>query len=352
MKIFKKALLIIISILIITTTLIGSDIKRNSIFVKQEIVKAAVIVNSFDNEYMVLMREQLKQIQEANVGKIEFTFFDANGNQDNQNQIIDSAIKNNYDVLMINLVDVSTGVVDTVIDRIKISGIPVAFFNIEPFIRDSIKSYGKAVIVASDAEQSGTLQGEIIIDEWNKNNNAVDRNKDNALQYIMLAFSEDNTLSVARANYSIAAIRNAGITPAPIDLKTSDGSEEESRKVIQPLLLTYGDRIEAIIASNDTMAIGAIQALQAYGYNSGVQSRQIIVVGGNGVPEALELINNGFMTGTVIQDAPEMAKALYSIGINLALDKNPLEGTTYKFDETGITIRLPYTKYIKANNQN
>jgi methyl-galactoside transport system substrate-binding protein len=42
-----------------------------------------------------------------------------------------------------------------------------------------------------------------------------------------------------------------------------------------------------------------------------------------------------------------LAEALYAIGMNLVYNKNPLEDTNYKFDETGIIIRLPYYEYVK-----
>ena len=94
------------------------------------------------------------------------------------------------------------------------------------------------------------------------------------------------------------------------------------------------------------MAIGAIQALQKYGYNKGDKTKIIPVFGVDAIPEAQDLIRKGFMTGTVIQDAPAMAKAFYTVGMNLVYNKNPLEGTDYKFDETGVAIRIPYREYI------
>lgn len=51
------------------------------------------------------------------------------------------------------------------------------------------------------------------------------------------------------------------------------------------------------------------------------------------------------MTGTVFQDPNQTAEALYSIGMNLVGNKNPLENTNYKFDETGVTIQMPYQEY-------
>ena len=119
-----------------------------------------------------------------------------------------------------------------------------------------------------------------------------------------------------------------------------------ARKATEAALLKYGDKIEAIIANDDSMALGAIQALQAYSYNKGDKTKTIAVVGVDAIPAAQDLIRKGFMTGTVIQDAPAMAKALYTVGMNLVYGKNPLEGTQYKFDQTGVSIRIPYQQYI------
>ena len=53
------------------------------------------------------------------------------------------------------------------------------------------------------------------------------------------------------------------------------------------------------------------------------------------------------MTGSVFQDPRAFADALYTVGMNLVDNKDPLEGTNYKFDETGVTIKLPYYEYIQ-----
>ena len=51
------------------------------------------------------------------------------------------------------------------------------------------------------------------------------------------------------------------------------------------------------------------------------------------------------MAGTVAQDPKELANALYSIGLNLVYNRDPLEGTDYKFDDTGVVIKLSYRPY-------
>jgi methyl-galactoside transport system substrate-binding protein len=119
-----------------------------------------------------------------------------------------------------------------------------------------------------------------------------------------------------------------------------------AKSIMEQLLLKYSNKIEVIIANNDAMAIGAIQALQKYGYNMGDKTKTIAVFGIGGIPEAQELINKGFMAGTVPQNTFYVANAIYSVGMNLASGKAPLEGTNYKFDKTGVIILIPFQEYI------
>ena len=66
------------------------------------------------------------------------------------------------------------------------------------------------------------------------------------------------------------------------------GIQNVAQNVTEALILKYGDKIEVIISNDDSMAIGAIQALQTYGYNKGDKTKTIPVVG---VDEVLKLKN-------------------------------------------------------------
>lgn len=107
-------------------------------------------------------------------------------------------------------------------------------------------------------------------------------------------------------------------------------------------MLKYGNRIEVIVSNNDAMAIGAIETLQKFNYNTGNTSNCIPVFEIDGILAAKDLIRKGFMTGTVVEDPNDTATALYTVGMNLVNNNPPLEDTTYKFDETGFIIRIPY----------
>jgi len=350
MKILRKIFILIMVPVMITTPLIGSVQKNESIssnVVPGQIVKVGVIVSTFDNVYISLVSKSLEKIQKENSGKVAFTFFDGKRDPVIHNQLIDTALQKDFDLFLVNFVDTSTATVSPVIDKVKQKNVPLILFNIAPFLTESIKSYNKALIIATDVEQSGILEGKLLVDQWNTNKLTLDKNKDNILQYVMLSGNRTDTLSIARTNYSVSAIKDAGIKTEELALLVTTGTQESAKNAIESLFSNQGNKIEAIIANDDTMAIGAIEALQHYGYNKGDKALTISVVGINGIPEAEDLIKKGFMTGTVVQDAPAMAEALYTVGMNLVDGKYALQGTDYKFDETGVIIKMPYHPYIE-----
>lgn len=309
-------------------------------------IRAAVLLYRFDDEFIAEVRKSLENIQAQNQGKVQFTFYDGMGNQAIQNQTLVGVLNEGTDLFLVNLVDIEEA--QNVIDRIKQYNIPVILFNREPRTADPMKSYSKSCYIGTDARQAGVLQGRILVEEWNNNRINTDTNHDDILQYIMLTGNSDNIEAIGRTKYSVLAIKSAGINTEELALRVCNWDRELARKATESLYFRFGNRIEAIIANNDAMAIGAIELLQSVGYNTGDPSRTIAVVGVDALDEAQDLIAKGYMTGTVLQDNYAMAESLYLVGMNFVFGRSPLEGTNYTFDETGVAIRLPYREYIKS----
>lgn len=343
----KKTLAIII-IMIIVSIILGSRdekvIDTSSRVSEGEPVKVGVLLYKFDDAYISLVRQSLEEIQKNNKGRVEFTFYDGKGDQSIQNESIDTLLKSeNVDLLLLNLVDIRSA--QSIINRIKERNIPVILFNREPATTDAIESYAKALFIGTNSEEAGILQGKILANAWNTNKATIDRNQDNIMQYIMLEGEANNIEAIARTKYSVLTINEAGIQTQELALRVCNWEQSLAKDATEALLLSYGNKIEAIIANNDSMAMGAIEALQKQGYNNGDATRTIPVVGVDAIPAAQELVKNGVMTGTVLQDASAMANALYTVGMNLVYNKDPLESTEYKFDDTGVSIRIPYKEY-------
>ena len=193
--------------------------------------------------------------------------------------------------------------------------------------------------------QGGTLQGKMIVDAWKNHKQLIDKNQDDVLQYILLIGEKLNKTSIDRSAYSISTIQEADIKTEELASPILNWDTESAKNTVGALFFRYGNKIEAIISNDDSMAIGAVQALQKYGYNSGNNSQSIPVVGLDGVSEAKELVSKGIMLGTASQETADMANAIYTVGMNLVYDRNPVEGVPYKLDETGVAVFLPYQEY-------
>lgn len=345
MKIFKK--IITISIIAIIMTII----LENNLYMVKCItndycvtlpVKAALFAKDLNDDYIEYLRKDFENIQKNNEGKIIFNFYDAKFNKSTQIADINDKLNQGVDLILLDIVDIDD--LEEVIKKIAQYNVPVLVFNREPSSIDVIKSYKKAFLVGTDSKQAGILQGKMITDAWNSNKQAIDKNNDSILQYIMLVGERFNQTSMDRSKYSILTIHQAGIKTQELASPILNWNTESAKSTVEALFLRYGNQIEAIISNDDSMAIGAVEALQKYGYNNGNESRVIPVVGVDGVPEVKELISKGFMLGTALQ-APDLANTIYTIGMNLVYDRDPVEGTPYKLDETGVSVLIPFQEY-------
>lgn len=351
MKIVKNILTITMVEIIIISVLQGSSPKTiiTSANSTGRPVKGAVFLLDFSDDYISLVGEKLKDIQNKSDGKVEFTFYDGKSNQDIQNDSIDKALKEGVDFILLNIVNTESA--RDVISKIKEHNIPVILFNREPVDINAIKSYKNSYYIGTDAKEAGIIQGKMIVNAWNVNKGFIDKNNDNILQYVMLEGERGNIEAIERTKYSVLTIQEAGIRTEELALRFADWNTEMAQNFMESLILKYGEQIEVIIANDDSMAIGAIQALQKYGYNKGDKTKTIAVVGVDALPETRELISKGIMLGSVVQDPEALAEALYTVGMNLSYNRNPLYGTQYKFDDTGVAVRIPHREYVN-NSKN
>lgn len=349
MKILKKLISFIIVLVMTNCILIHCSAKSAdtiSAVTSNRPVKVGVLLNNFYNSYNLSIKESLEDIQKEKKNEIQFTFFDGESNPAKQSVIVNNMLQNSYDLLLINTVDKKTPeMIEDFVDKAKQKGTPLIFFNIRPDNLDIIKKYQKAISINTDSMQAGILQGKMIADYWNKNKE-MDKNGDNIMQYIMIKGQPESYLTEARSNYSISTINDVGIKTQELAAVSANWDEGLAKSVMESLFLKYDGNIEVIIANSESMAIGAVKALQKYGYNLGDKTKTVPIFGIHVTPEGQELIKKGFMAGSVLQDTRELANAFYSVGMNLILGKNPLEGTNYKFDKTGEIINIPFHEYV------
>lgn len=304
--------------------------------------KVEVLFYQFNDTYLSMVREELKKLDDADP-EIEFSFQDAQGDQGKQNDEVDATLSGNVDALLVNLVD--TGAAQVVIDKVKETEKPLVFFNREPDNIDSYKTYDKARFVGTQIEEAGVMQGELVKAYWEANKETADRNKNGKLDYVLLHGGLDNAEAIARSEYSVKTVMDAGIEVNKIGEQIALWDTEKAKQAMDAWLAKDEANIDVVFANNDGMAIGAINALKAIGYNDADASKHVAVFGVDATEEAKAAIEAGSMDGTVMQDAPAMAKAMYDLAKNAANGKEFIEGTDYSYDASGVAVRIPYAKY-------
>lgn len=348
MKRLKGILITIIVVFMIIVTLTACSKKAvSTITTPVKPVKVAAFLQDFTDDLISEIKQNLEDIKKENPDKVEYTFYDAKSDQAIQDEELDKVLKEGTDLILLNIVN--RGDAQIVINRIKETNIPVILFNREPITPIPIQSYNRSLYIGTDGKETGTIQGKMLIDAWNTSKAYIDKNKDNIMQYVMLEGESDNKEAIQRTKSSVATIDAAGIKTQEVALKICDWNEDLAYNAIKSLFGKYGDQIEVIISNDDTMAIGAIKALQEFGYNKWDKSKTIPVVGVDVTPVAKDFIEKGYMLGSVYQYPKDYADALYACGMNLVAHKNPVEGTKYKLDDTIVSIRLPQTDYLYKN---
>lgn len=119
--------------------------------------------------------------------------------------------------------------------------------------------------------------------------------------------------------------RRAGIREVLQDLpdirvlscKTANWSEMEARIVVQKWLDTFG-HLDAIIAQSDSMALGAAAVCAERGIED------LVIVGVDGAPGAVEAVREGTMRMTIFQDAEAQMRTALDV-ILAAVAGEPVE---------------------------
>ena len=116
-------------------------------------------------------------------------------------------------------------------------------------------------------------------------------------------------------------IKAAGDQYKIVAEQTGNWSREEALNVAQDILISLGYTPDAIIAANDDMALGALMAID----QAGIPKGKIVIVGIDGLPEALAKIRDGEMAASVQFPLMQVRLALEALVAHLR-DHNAIEG--------------------------
>lgn len=304
--------------------------------------KIGVAIYKFDDTFMSTVRNAIANNAE---GKAALDIVDSQNAQPVQNDQIESFLSKGMKAIAINPVDRTAA--KAIVNKAKAADVPVVFFNREP-LKEDMALWNKVYYVGAKAEDSGTFQGQIALDYFKKNPSA-DKNGDGVLQIIMLKGEPGHQDAELRTEFSVKAIEKGGFKVQKLAEDTAMWDRVKGQEKMSAFFAAHGDKIELVLANNDDMALGAIEALKAEGYNNGGK-KYIPVIGVDATAPAMKALEEGSLLGTVLNDAKNQGKATFDLAYAAATGKD-ITTTGWKV-EGGKYVWVPYQMVTKENYKN
>jgi ABC-type sugar transport system substrate-binding protein len=209
---------------------------------------------------------------------VELKFVDGQQKQENQIQAIRSFIAQKVDVIGVPPV-VETGWED-VFKEAKDAGIPIILVDRRAAVPEDLY----VTLMGSDFVEEGRNAARVMVELMD--------GKANIVELV-------GTIDSAPANDRYKGFREI-LKDYPdmkiIDSESGDFTRARGKQVMQVFLMKHGNKINALFAHNDDMAIGAIQAIEEYGLKPGVD---IKIVSIDAVHDAFEAMIAGKLNATV-----------------------------------------------------
>jgi inositol transport system substrate-binding protein len=230
---------------------------------------------------------------------------------------IQNFVASKVDAIIVNPVDTdATAAISKLAADAKI---PLVYVNRQPANLDSLPA-GQA-FVASNESDSGTLEAKQVCKLLKDAGKGKGANI-----YVM-----EGILSNQSARQRTQDVHDVMATPdcnfiKIIDQQTANYQRDEAQSLMANWLTT-GTKFDAVIANNDEMAIGALQAMKA----SGMDTKAVIVGGIDSTQDALASMKAGDLKVTVFQDAAGQGKGSVDAAVKLA-----------KGDKVDKTVWIPF----------
>jgi ABC-type sugar transport system substrate-binding protein len=216
-------------------------------------------------------------------------------------------------------------------------GMPVVILNRSP--RDLSIFGGKVAYVGSDEWQAGSFQGEYLAGFFKEQD--IDTAK---VIFLLGTLGAENVIK--RTESAKEALKNAGITVDVVaELATKAWDRAEAMALIEPLVGTAD--YNCIIANNDSMALGAVEALNA----AGIDPTSVPIVGIDATGDGLDAVKAGTLKMTVFQDGKGQGAGSLQAALNMIKGNVSIaEGTNLVLDTTYNNVAwIPFVPVYQNN---
>lgn len=333
-KIFAAGIIFCISIQLLCGCGRSQPVKEDKIHVGMTYYNQS---DTFLSEMLASFREQLKKCENEGL-EATVMIRDAGGAQRTQNDQVKELIDAGCNVLCVNLVDRADP--SEIIDLAREHDVPIIFFNREPVAVD-LMQWDKLYYVGADAKQSGVLQGEMVADMI-RSDSQIDHNKDGKIQYVVLEGEAGHQDAIIRTENAVETIKNNGIVLEKMGYQIANWNRAQAQNRMEQMISQYQNKIELVLANNDDMALGALDAYKKLNYT---EATLPVFFGIDGTDVGLEAVADSKLSGTVYNDKEGQAEAMAKLAAALVSGEG-MEKIKFENDKY---IYLPYYKVTKEN---
>jgi inositol transport system substrate-binding protein len=301
-----------IAIMVFATAITGCNQKENS--PAQHRITVGISYQNLQNEFIINIQDAVRaEAKKLNVDLVEA---DGQGKAENQISQTENFIARGVDAIILNPYDKegSAHAVDLAIQAHK----PIVVVNAIVSNLDKANAY-----VGSEDAEAGRIAAQRIMDVLHGKGNIA-----------VIHGPNGHSAEVQRSEGIRQVLTNYPDAKIVVE-QTANWDRAQALNLMENWLAS-GRQIDAVIAQNDEMALGAEKAIEAAG-----KQNQIAVIGIDAIPDALKAVADGRMVGTVFQDA----KGQGALAVDLAVQL--VQGKTVKHDNY-----IPFQLVTKENLAN
>ena len=312
-----------------------------------EEVVAGVCWYNFGDTFIANARSTLNAAAEG--GAIKVVDADSLNDVATQTSNINNFYTQGVKYLVVN--NINNNAIAEIIEQAKEEGVTLIFANSNSPTDEEFEIYENVYHVSSVATQSGTIMGEALVEYWNAHPEA-DRNGNGKLDYVMLLGIQGHYDTEVRASFSLAALEDAGIETNCVMETICGYQRAEAQNQMASILQANMDDVEAVIACNDDMGLGAIEALKAAGFFAD-EASYIPVVAVDATANGVEALKEGTMLCTALNNPVTLGNSVYKLislleeGKELTQENVGIDGTTVE----GHHIYINYTGITAENTE-
>lgn len=257
----------------------------------------------FDDNFLTVLRNGMIEMADGMEG-VDLQVEDAQNDVAKQLDQVNNFIASGVDAIIVNPVD--TSATQALTDAAAAAGVPLVYVNRQPINVDTLPD--NQAFVASNEVESGTLQTIEVCRLF------AEAGKTEASVYVMMG-ELSNQAAVQRTAdiHDVIAAGKCAVTLNILDEQTANWSRDQAQTLMTNWLST-GAEFDGVIANNDEMAVGAIQALKA----AGVSMDDVVVAGIDATQDALLAMAAGDLDATVFQDAAGQGAGSLDAALKLA----------------------------------